>query len=64
MPTPSQGCLGAGLLDELVIHVAPVLLGAGVRLYGEPVVSAQVELARTDAADRGEVADLRLTVVK
>ena len=60
----AQGCLGAGLLDELVIHVAPVLLGAGVRLYGEPGASAQVELARTDAADPGEVADLRLTVVK
>ena len=60
----AQGCLDAGLLDELVIHVAPVLLGAGVRLYGEPGASARVELARTDAADPGEAADLRLSVVK
>jgi dihydrofolate reductase len=28
-----QQCLGAGLLDELVIHVSPVLLGSGVRLF-------------------------------
>jgi dihydrofolate reductase len=30
----AQQCLEAGLLDEVVIHVAPVLLGEGVRLYG------------------------------
>jgi dihydrofolate reductase len=28
-----QQCLRAGLLDELRLHVAPVLLGAGVRLF-------------------------------
>jgi dihydrofolate reductase len=27
-------CLDAGLLDEIVLHVAPVLLGGGVRLFG------------------------------
>jgi dihydrofolate reductase len=29
-------CLDAGLLDEIVVHIAPVLLGDGVRLYGTP----------------------------
>ena len=31
-----QQCLTAGLLDELVIHVSPVLLGSGVRLFDGP----------------------------
>ena len=29
-----QQCLKAGLLDELQVHIAPVLLGDGVRLFG------------------------------
>jgi len=31
----AQQYLGAGLLDELNIHVAPVLLGGGVSLFGQ-----------------------------
>src|ERR1700704_3383308 len=34
-------CLDAGLLDEILVHIAPVLLGDGVRLFsrgGEPPV--------------------------
>jgi dihydrofolate reductase len=37
--------LDAGLLDELLIHVAPVLLGAGVRLF-ERVDPRPIELVR------------------
>ena len=37
----ARQCLEAGLLDEVIVHVAPVLLGDGVRLFdragGEPV---------------------------
>lgn len=37
----ARQCLEAGLLDEVIIHVAPVLVGDGVRLFdrpgGEPV---------------------------
>jgi dihydrofolate reductase len=53
----AQQCLAAGLLDELVIHVAPVLLGDGVRLYGSPGATREVEL-------EGQIADLRYTVAR
>lgn len=29
----AQQCLKAGLVDEIFIHIAPILLGAGVRLF-------------------------------
>src|SRR5262245_55411082 len=29
----ARQCLEAGLLDEIIVHVAPVLVGDGVRLY-------------------------------
>src|ERR1700754_4215971 len=39
--TIARHCLEAGLLDEVIVHVAPVLLGDGVRMFnragGEPV---------------------------
>jgi dihydrofolate reductase len=50
----AQQCLEAGLLDEIVIHLAPVLLGEGVRLYGP---GPQVEL-------EGPITDLRFPVPK
>jgi riboflavin biosynthesis pyrimidine reductase len=28
--------LGAGLLDEVLVHIVPVLLGDGVRLFERP----------------------------
>src|ERR671937_913803 len=38
----ARQCLEAGLLDEIIVHVAPVLVGDGVRLFdragGEPVM--------------------------
>jgi dihydrofolate reductase len=37
----ARQCLEAGLLDEIIVHVAPVLVGDGVRFFerpgGEPV---------------------------
>ena len=40
-----QQYLAAGLLDELEVHVAPILLGGGTRLFAK--ASAKLELDRT-----------------
>jgi dihydrofolate reductase len=54
-------CLRAGLLDETVIHLVPVLLGDGVRLIDTPDLSP-VALERTLVATSGQVTDLRFAV--
>jgi dihydrofolate reductase len=41
-----QQYLAAGLLDELQIHVAPLLLGDGVRLFADGPVRRELELTR------------------
>ena len=50
--------LAAGLLDGIVAHVAPVLLGDGVRLY-EAAGGERIDLQRTAVDSTGEVVDLR-----
>jgi dihydrofolate reductase len=32
----ARQCLEAGLLDEILVCIAPVMLGDGVRLFGHP----------------------------
>jgi len=41
-----QQFLKAGLLDEMQIHVAPVLLGGGVRLFEDRAQQGEVEATR------------------
>jgi dihydrofolate reductase len=41
-----QQYLAAGLLDELQIHVVPILLGGGVRLFGGAEAETRLELVR------------------
>jgi dihydrofolate reductase len=58
----SRQCLRHGLLDEIVIHLAPVLLGGGVRLFGGEG-NGQVELERTSLGEAEQLTDLRFRVV-
>ncbi len=61
----AQQYLRAGQLDELQIHVAPVLLGDGVRLFEDGLAKppAELESTRVIASPTG-VAHLRYRVVK
>jgi dihydrofolate reductase len=54
-------CLRAGLLDEIVIHLVPVLLGDGVRLIDAPDLGP-VALDRTLVATSDQITDLRFAV--
>jgi dihydrofolate reductase len=59
----AKQCLDAGLLDEIVVQVAPVLLGDGVRLFDRPG-SHQIKLEKTRVAESGQLTDLRFRVLK
>ena len=59
----SRQCVGARLLDEIVLHVAPVLLGGGVRLFGGGS-DERVELERLSVGEAERLTDLRFRVVR
>ena len=56
-----QQALRAGLLDELQLHVVPLLLGGGVRLFDG--VDPTVELEATRTIESPTVAHLRYRVI-
>jgi dihydrofolate reductase len=57
----AQQYLGAGLLDELQINVAPVLLGAGRRLF-ENLEAAEVSLEQVRVIEGPDAAHLQYRV--
>lgn len=58
-----QQFIRAGLLDELQIHLAPVFLGDGVRLF-DHLGTEQIELERTRVIESPGVTHLKFRVVK
>ena len=57
-----QQFLGAGLIDEFQLHIAPMLLGGGVRLFEQAPANLTVESTRVIESPR--VAHLKYRVVK
>jgi dihydrofolate reductase len=53
-------CIRATLLDALVVHIVPVLLGAGVRLF-DAADLGPVLLERTALESTGQITDLRFS---
>src|SRR5262245_41519844 len=56
----ARQCLEAGIVDEIIVHVAPVLVGAGVRLFerhGAPVTLEPISSVR-----EGQMTVLRFSV--
>jgi dihydrofolate reductase len=62
-PSVIQQYLGAGLVDELQIHVAPVLLGQGKRLF-DHLGPEQIELERNRVVESPFATHLRFRVVR
>jgi len=56
----AQSCLRAGVLDELEVHLIPVLLGAGRPLFGDLAEHTELELTRV--VDAPGVTHLRFRV--
>jgi dihydrofolate reductase len=60
--SPGQQALKAGLCDEIVIHLAPYLLGDGVRLFDR--LGGPVRLEKTAASDGPLATHLRYRVLR
>jgi len=54
-------CIDAGLVDEMLIHLVPILLGAGIRLFDRPG-SGPIKLEPTHVTTSGQVTNLRFRV--
>jgi dihydrofolate reductase len=62
-PTTARQLLQRGLVDELLIHVVPVLFGDGVRLFDQPE-GEHIALEPLEVIQTPEAVHLRLRVVK
>ena len=55
--------IAAGLIDDIQIHLVPVFLGAGVRLFEDPAL-ADVKLTQVSAIEAPEVTHITYRVVR
>lgn len=58
----AQQAIAAGLVDEIVIHVVPLLLGGGTRLFGPDL--GRVRLERIYLGQSADATDVRYRVVR
>jgi dihydrofolate reductase len=60
--TTAKECLEAGVLDEILVHLAPVLFGDGVRLFEHPG-GTNVKLERIQLTSTPAVTNIWLRMV-
>ena len=60
-PSTAQGFVEAGVLDEIQIHLFPVLLGEGIRLFGQ--AGGQLTLAPIRVIEAPDATHLRYRVL-
>jgi dihydrofolate reductase len=58
-----QQFLRAGLLDEMLLHIVPVLLGKGIRLF-ENIGAERIELEKIRVIETSGITHLQFRVVK
>jgi dihydrofolate reductase len=61
--TTARGCLEAGLLDEVLTLIAPIMLGDGVRLFDHPGGSP-VRLERMSLTEAPLATNIWMRVLK
>jgi dihydrofolate reductase len=59
----AQQCLNAGLVDEVVLHLVPVLIGKGIRLF-DKLKDGDIELERIALDATEQTTSLRFRVIK
>jgi dihydrofolate reductase len=59
----ARQCLAEGLADEILLHLVPVVLGDGIRLFGGPL-PRPVALRPVSVGRSGDVTDLRFSVIR
>ena len=60
--SPGKQALAAGLCDEIVVHIAPYLMGGGVRLFD--ALPRGIRLEKLSASDGPFATHLRFRVIK
>ena len=58
----ARQCIAEGLVDEIFIHLLPVLLGDGTRLFGRPG-AAPVNLEAVSVTRAGQITNLGFRVL-
>jgi dihydrofolate reductase len=61
-PSTAQGFVEAGVLDEIQIHLIPVLLGEGIRLFGQ--AGGRLALAPIRVIEAPDATHLRYRVLR
>ncbi len=59
----ARQCIQEGLIDEIIIHLAPISLGDGVRLFSSPGLVKAVRLKTEDVTRSGQLTNLKFRVL-